>query len=813
VVQLNLEDVYVPLEAEAFRHWEEKEKMPRKEEREPASYSIELDQVLQQGNHVVITGGPGCGKTTVLIHIAWALSNALAEDNPALAREKLSIAGDLSLPIFVPLSAYAMYRRNLSSDVDPRKKTLAAYISHFLIEKQFSFNLPDNFFERLLIDGRAVILLLDGLDEVPDEDERALVRQAIEEMVDGREGMQVVVTCRSAAHRGRSALGKDFREIRVKPLDPGHTEKVIRQAYRHLYRHDEQECQRKSDELLNSIKLLEEQRRQRLGKDSDPLVTSPLLVRMLLVVHFSERRLPEQRAELYMKATDAMLLPEYAPDEEVASQIGRLVGSSKEQHRELVQHLAFEMHRKGPEQGREITEDDLRKILSEDPAHAAHVKDFIQLTRLRGTLLEERLGIYRFIHLSFQEFLAARYLAEVKRGESGIAGVVDYLVNGLVSDSWWREPILLTAGYLSVTSPRNAQMFLKELSGVENEQKNRRLSPAVQIIAAELAASAFLEWLPENPLLQRALAGRIVQLYADQTIMATAPPELRAAAGNALARLGDSRPEVTAVDDMQFCYVPGGPFYMGSPDADKDAYNEEKPLHENKTLTEAFWISRYPVTVAQFREFVKSTNFEPGNKKSLEGLLNYPVVYVSWHEALQFCDWLTEKWSKEGKLSPKWKITLPSEAQWEKAARGGIKIPASPIIESIETVGSGRASPDQIDNPDSRRRYPWGNDPDPNCANYADSKIGTPSAVGCFSGGVSVYGCEEMSGNVFEWCLTKWRNNYKEKADETLDRESSRVFRGGAFYDDHLSVRCASRDYFSPDNRYYDVGFRVVLSP
>ncbi|MCA9941400.1 MAG: hypothetical protein KC418_22325, partial [Anaerolineales bacterium] len=101
-----------------------------------------------------------------------------------------------------------------------------------------------------------------------------------------------------------------------------------------------------------------------------------------------------------MKATDAMLLPDYAPDAETAMRIGELVGGSWEVHRDLVQHIAFYLHRRGEQQGREIEEDDLRRLLETEATYAPLANDFIALTRLRGTLLEERLRRYRFLHLA-----------------------------------------------------------------------------------------------------------------------------------------------------------------------------------------------------------------------------------------------------------------------------------------------------------------------------------------------------------------------------------------------------------------------------
>lgn len=220
------------------------------------------------------------------------------------------------------------------------------------------------------------------------------------------------------------------------------------------------------------------------------------------------------------------------------------------------------------------------------------------------------------------------------------------------------------------------------------------------------------------------------------------PPKDRAAAGRTLAELGDPRPEAMTLDGMQFCYIPPGPFLIG----------EDQEQHENHVLNDAYWLARYPVTVAQFRAYLQESGRKPEYPKSQQDPNNHPVRYVTWHEALACCTWLGAKWRQEGLLPPKWDLQLPSEAQWEKAARGGLDIPAPPVIRPVrEKPWLADAGAAREKNPLSGRIYPWGNDPDPNRSNYRDAGIGQITAVGCFPGGASPYGVEELSGNIWEW--------------------------------------------------------------
>jgi formylglycine-generating enzyme required for sulfatase activity len=279
----------------------------------------------------------------------------------------------------------------------------------------------------------------------------------------------------------------------------------------------------------------------------------------------------------------------------------------------------------------------------------------------------------------------------------------------------------------------------------------------------------------------------------------------RVAAGNALAQHGDPRFRTDAwylPDEplLGFVEIPAGPFLMGSDKAhDPEASGPELPQHEIVLLR--YFIGRYSVTVAQFRAFVKGAGSHPENPESLQGLVNHPVVFVSWYEAQQYCDWLTERlraWT--GTPEPLamllrnegWQVSLPSEAEWEKTARS--------------TDG---------------RIYPWGNELDSNRANYDATSINASSAVGCFPGGASPYGVEDLSGNVWEWTRSlegdypypteqqerAWRENLK------ADRYEPRVLRGGAFYSSPRDVRCAYRYGSLPNSRYGNLGCRVGVLP
>lgn len=164
------------------------------------------------------------------------------------------------------------------------------------------------------------------------------------------------------------------------------------------------------------------------------------------------------------------------------------------------------------------------------------------------------------------------------------------------------------------------------------------------------------------------------------------------------------------------------------------------------------------------------------------------MVGVSWYEAVAYCKWLTRTLRDRGQLDKDEVVRLPTEAEWEKAARG-----------------------------EHGREWPWGDEWDESKCNNSEGALGHTSPVGHYSpAGDRPYGCADMAGNVWQWCGTKWVGSYRDYDRKAEDREEPegdvpRVLRGGSWDADRRHVRCASRNGSDRHARYARVGFRVVL--
>ena len=240
-------------------------------------------------------------------------------------------------------------------------------------------------------------------------------------------------------------------------------------------------------------------------------------------------------------------------------------------------------------------------------------------------------------------------------------------------------------------------------------------------------------------------------------------------------------PNFTNANAMEMILVPSGQFLMGS--ADAEASELEQPV--TPVVLSCFYMARHPVTNAQFE------NFDPThrNKRAPWANENHPVIYVNSREAEKFCQWLS---AREGK-----KYRLPSEAEWEYAARG---------TENLTFPWGGRLDAGHYANfADKRTTFAW-RDP------VIDDGFAETSPVGSYPRGASPFGIEDLAGNVFEWCADSLEA-YKGKERTNprgLPGGSKRIYRGGSWKSRPGSLRTSARNYNLPDYSSSDVGFRVL---
>jgi len=232
--------------------------------------------------------------------------------------------------------------------------------------------------------------------------------------------------------------------------------------------------------------------------------------------------------------------------------------------------------------------------------------------------------------------------------------------------------------------------------------------------------------------------------------------------------------------EPEMILIPAGEFLMGSdPNKDKGARDNEQPQHT--LYLSDYYLAKTPVTNAQYAAFVQATGqylprYWKGGKPPVDKW-GHPVRSVSWEAAVRFCHWLSEVTGKS--------YRLPSEAEWEKAARG--------------TDG---------------RIYPWGNAPNKDLLNVY-GEVGDITVVGSYPMGASPYGVLDMAGNVWEWTRSIYRGYPYDPTDGREDPTmwDELVVRGGSWYRLQWYGRCAYRSKYWGFEDYYYRGFRVAMSP
>lgn len=262
------------------------------------------------------------------------------------------------------------------------------------------------------------------------------------------------------------------------------------------------------------------------------------------------------------------------------------------------------------------------------------------------------------------------------------------------------------------------------------------------------------------------------------------------------AGLPGFRPDLFYLPDdslLGFVEIPAGPFTMGSdPGVDTLAFDIEwwgEGRVQATVELPAFYMARHETTVVQYADFVRESGHPAADPAALAAPPDHPVTSVAWTDAVAYVRWLDEALrSHPGTPEPLaklleegWRVGLPSEAQWEKAARS-----------------------------DDGRIYPWGDEPSRRRANYRAS---SPAPVGSVPCPDCAYGLADMAGNVWEWTRSPYQPYPYDDADDqaSVATDALWVMRGGSYQDTEQFIRAANRGGADPGARRPFIGFRVAL--
>ncbi len=785
---------------------------------------------------VVILGEPGAGKTTLLDYLNLVFCGEIPSAIP-------SALGN-PLPVYVRLREVSKETSLLNLITAPR-----------LMQRS-----PTGFFDRFLGTGKCVVML-DGLDEVLDDEMHESVSRQIDQVINSYPDNWYIITCRVAGWRGQI---KGFRIYEARPFDENDIRGFITAWYREVLRSDE------LDKIVGSAdertrREIETRALQAANQQADALWDSlrrnsglmrvartPLILSLITLVHYARQaELPKGRAMLYQRCLE-ILLEEW----DMAEKRLRLPDAPSLQDKLLtMKTIAFHFQENDilemNAQGLHTLVEPLLGSLSVKTSAKSLIEHIYQRS---GILVETAIGRYGFAHRALQDYLVASHISEsfndallVKHAGEEPWDEIIRIAIGLVKPAKRAETLLralleknedrsLTLAGWSLNEDIQIQPGLRQqivtglqtrmntlLAGNLSGEAFSRLTSAListdQPAFERFLTSALdgqdtalqervLNLLPElNPQDSPRFVPLLYRLISSQH-MAAAPaalalsrlpivPDAETWQVLAQARAGKQEQlrqaatwawcEFGRFQELRLVKVPAGEFIMGSnPQTDRFAQDDEQPQHTLYLPT--YYIGKTPVTVAQYRTFLQESGYNLKDKNGLSAPANQPITSVTWYDALAY--------------AVHYGMSLPSEAEWEKGARG-------------------------VDG----RIYPWGNQWMNGLANTKESWSGGrgllararnlktsagPTPVGQFSpGGDSPYGCVDMIGNVWEWTRSERYKPYPydptDGREDISRKDAGRGLRGGSFYNDSVGVRCAFRVGNGPGYRGVYHGFRVVV--
>jgi len=770
-IPIELENVYVNMKAVIYSHefditHEGRKKMDDKVREEGLS-SMDIKAAFHASERrkikdMVILGKPGSGKTTLLKYILVMLLEGKG-------MERLGIEGTL-IPFFAPL-------RELK---DPDREGFTDFIMRVCNLEEYAISKKS--LVKLLDEGRGIILM-DGLDEVANEETRIKTCHWVDKARRRCAQTRFVVTSRYAGYQGKSRLVDAVVELSIQDFTPEEVMEFLVKWFETVEvaihpGEDESRWEKEGREkalvLVKTIKKSEHLKK---------LAVNPLILQIMALVHRDRGRLPQRRVELYEECTNVLL-------EKWDMAKGLDVLLSAREARQVLQPLALWLHEKDERRSAPMKE--IKEVIKE-PLEAIG-KSQIDPEKLLLNI-RDRSGIfmgysaeeYGFTHLSFQEYLSAEQIRN--------KGLTKKLLSNY-GKKWWSEVILLC---LALDNPSIIEAFMEKLIPTENflnevalvidaihdsigkpstplinAINNRALKPKARynavMILKEIGGEKVVQALKEavdNE--DKKLALLAYEVLASR----------RMAKGVKKPVVGENPDEfINPVDGSKMVLIPAGTFLYGSREDDPIARSDEKPQRVIDLL--AFYMDVFPVTNRQFCRFLNHIipsrdkldiwislegSFihggrrieKKGNKYIVEeGYERYPVVCVSWFGADAYAKWAGKR--------------LPTEEEWEKAARGH-----------------------------GGRKYPWGDKFDSSLCNSHEGGIGGTTEIDKYPKGKSCYGCYDMAGNLSEW-TDSWYDESK----------NFKVLRGGSYYSGFDSCRCSSRSRGDPDDRGYGSGFRCA---
>jgi len=794
---------------------------------------------------LVLLGDPGSGKSTVLRYLVVSIAEALLSGATTAPADLRGWEGKpLPVPIFCPLAPIA---KNLSDDPGSDLDHLVSAVIYTVTGSSHS---REGLRATLLKSWRlgGVLLCFDGLDEVSStlETTRAgtmsrreriavALHQLNQEMGDSR----VVVTCRTRPYEYDRAwqFPHPWRVRRIAPFAFGQVRFFVEHWYAQSSNipsaaFNREESAARVDELLQAIQA---------NAGLRAICTSPLLLTIVVLLHFNQKQLPSERAEVYEDLVELLLDRwEWVRSNE-RGQVRHISFSERlnlpllriRDLRSALNAIAFQAHRTAKDGRGVIAETQLYELLEDrfriaiDADYPERVKRHVWTEKVElflellvaesGLIQPDSDGAYVLPHLTFEEYLAACHLAEQQ-----YAGLELAYACWSEGGDRWREPLLLMMGCLRRENKHGEVKYWLDLL-LDTVAGTIEKTQAQQQHDAVLAAACYTELGGRHYLRNYQHARKVDELEAQlraalAQVLTQADPTsllpLRIEAATTLGRLGDPRypvdleqwqaelgrlPQTFGSAPDYFCHLPGGDHRIGG-------WDEDEP---SATLAlRPFWLARFPITVAQYAPFAAEgylSNaqrwWQPQAWQWLQreqrhkplwwndgGVANpsRPVVGVTWHEAMAYCAWLSAR--LRDALAPGMIIRLPSEAEWETAAAW--------------------------DGTDGYRDYPWGDHaPSVDRALYNAAKLSAPAPVGCCPIGTAACGALDMAGNVWEMTLSDY-HGYPRRSHQVVRDSSgdSVAWRGGSFVDSDTFLRCGIRDHTSATYSLNTLGFRVVVA-